>query len=286
MTDFGTVLAIGPVATRPYLAPAFLAVAGIATVATLFLYAEHPRVSRRAVVALVPWMVVGAALSVLASHATYPANLQPAVVGPGAYLTTYVIVCLAWFAMLQFSRGSHRSGQLPSYLGAMGTGSATVVVGTLLVHADAVADTQLFWLAIAPVIAAAAAAVVLLLLGLWYPEAAAYTGMAGGLVVFGHALAAIGTAVAVVAHGAHSTLSWTVLNLVVTAGAAGLVGLDQQLVWAWGFVWTKLLLATVAIVALTAYTHRHPDRGNVLLGLVAALGVVGGVTTLLSMVVA
>lgn len=287
MTADAAVLAvIGPATTRSLLAPAFLAVAGIAAVVTLLLYAEHPRVSRRTVVALVPWMVVGAALSILATQAEYPAVIRPAVAGPGAYLTTYVVVCMVWFAILQFARGNRRGGQLPTYLGAMGVGTATVVLGALLLRAGAIGGTQVFWLAIAPIAAAAVAGIVLLLLGLWYPEAAAYTGMAGGLVVFGHALAAIGTAVAVVADGAHSTLSWAVLNLVVIAGAAGLVGLDQQLIWAWGFVWTKLLLATLAIVALTAYTRRHPNRGNLLLGLVAAVGVIGGVTALLSMVVA
>lgn len=287
VTVGGSLLALaGTTAIRSLLSPAFLAVAGLAAVATLVLYAEHPKVSRRTVVSLVPWMVAGGALSVLGAQAAYPARIQPAVTGTGAYLTTYIVVCLAWFAILQFARGNRRSGQLPTYLGAMGTGAATIVVGTLLLRADAVGESQLFWLAIAPIAAAAVAGIVLLLLGLWYPEAAAYTGMAGGLVVFGHVLAAIGTAVAVVAHGAHSTLSWAVLNLVVAGGAAALTGLDQQLVWAWGFVWTKLLLATAAIIVLTAYTRRHPDRGNVLLGLVAAVGVIGGVTALLSMVVA
>lgn len=278
---------VGPGTVRTVMAPAFLAVVGIAAVATLLLYAEHPRVSRRAVAALVPWMVVGAALSVLAGAADYPTVVQPAITGVGAYLTTYVLVCLVWFAILQFSRGARRTGRLPTYLGAMGIGTAATVVSALLLRAGHLAVGQLFWLAIAPIAAAAVAGIVLLLLGLWYPEAAAYTGMAGGLVVFGHALAAIGTAVAVVAtSGGHTTLSWAVLNLAATVAAAGLVGLNQQLLWAWGFVWTKLVLATVAIVLLTAYTRRHPDRGNLALGLVAAVGVVGGVTTLLSMVVA
>lgn len=269
-----------------HLAPAFLGVAGIAVVVSVLLYAEHPSVSRRAVVALVPWMVVAPSLSVLAGRVDYPANVRPALTGLGAYLTTYVIVCLVWFAVLQFARGGRHDNQLPVYLGAMGIGTATVVVGAVLLHAGTLGANQLFWLAITPLAAAAVAGIVLLVLGLWYPEAAAYTGVAGGLVVFGHALAAIGTAVAVVAEGGHTTLSWAVLNLVVAAGAAGLVGLDQQLLWAWGFVWTKLLLAIVAIVALTAYTQHRPNRGNLLLGLVAAFGVVGGVTALLSMVVA
>lgn len=270
----------------PYVqSPAFLAVTGVAFVVTLLLYTEHPRVSRRSVVSLVPWMVVGATLSVLATTAEYPALVQPAVSAPGAYLTVYIVIALVWFTSLQFTRGARGDGSLPTYLGAMGVGVAVVVVGTLLMHADEVTTTHLFWLAIAPIAAAAIAGIVLLLMGLWYPEAAAYTGMAGGLVVFGHALGAIGTAVAVVADGSHTTLSWAVLNLVATVEVAALAGLDQPLVWAWGYVWAKLVLAIVVIIALTTYTRRNPARGNLLLGLIAAVGVVGGVTALLTTVV-
>lgn len=270
----------------PYLRSAsFLAVAGIAIVVTLLLYAEHPRVSRRTVVAMLPWMVVGAALSVLAASAPYPVVVRPVVTGVGAYLTTYILVCVIWFACLQFVRGDRPGDRLPMYVGATGVGATVVVLGSLLLRAGELSGVQLFWLAIAPIAAAAVAGVVLLLLGLWYPEAPAYTGMVGGLVVFGHAFGAIATAVAVVAHGGHTTLSWAVLNLVATTGLAGLAGLDQTLVWAWGYVWVKLVLAIGATVALTAYTRRHPGRGYLVLGLVAAAGIVGGVTALLSMVV-
>lgn len=276
---------IGPVVGQYRPAPAFLAVVGVAVLVTLVMYVERPRVSRRAVAALVPWMVAGAALSILAASASYPAVVRPAVSGMGAYLTIYVIVCVAWFASLQFSRGGLYTPRLPTYLAAMGSGVAAVVVGALLFRAGDLDGSQLFWLAIAPIASAAIAGIVLLLLGLWYPEAAAYTGMAGGMVVFGHAFAAIGTAVAVVADGAHTTLSWTVLTVLETAGVDQMVGLDLALIWVWGYVWTKLVLAITVIIVLTAYTHRHPDRGNLFLGLVAAVGVISGATALLSSVV-
>lgn len=269
-------------------APGFLAVLGLAGVGTFLLYAEHPQLSRRAIVALVPWMVAGAGLSVLAAVTEYPARVEPAVSGVGAYLTTYVIVCLTWFALLQLKRSGGATGAgVPTVLGAMGVGTGVVIVSSLFLHAGALSNIQIFWLAVAPIAAAAIAGVVLLLLGLWYPEAAAYTGAVGGLVVFGHALSAIATTVAVVSGpGGHSTLSWAVLNLVATVGAAGRIGLDQELLWAWGFVWTKILIALVAVIALSAYSRSHPDRGNLVLGAVGAVGVVGGTTVLLSMVVA
>lgn len=266
-------------------APTFLGVAVLALLVTGLLYTERPRVSRRTVASFVPWMLVGAGLSVLASTADYPARIEPAVSGPGAYLTTYAVVGIVWFTAIQFARGGRPADRLPTYLGTMGVGAGVVVVGALLVRAGTLTGTQLFWLAITPIAAAAVAGVVLLLLGLWYPEAAAYTGMAGGLVVFGHTLAAIATAVVVASGGQHSALSWAVMHLLATADAARFVGVELELLWAGGFVWTKLVLATAAIVALTAYTRRHPDRGNLALGLVAAVGVIGGSTALLSLVV-
>lgn len=270
------------------LMPGFLAVCGLAGVATFLLYTKRPRLSRRAVVALVPWMVAAAGLSVLARAAQYPDRIEPAVSGLGAYLTTYVVVCLAWFAILELrANRDDRDAGLATLLAAMGAGMAMVIVGSLLLGAGSLSGALIFWLAVAPIAAAAAAGLVLLLLGLWYPEAAAYTGAVGGVVVFGYALWAIGSAVTVLnGPGGHTSLSWAVLELVASLGLADRVGVDQQLVWAWGFVWVKLLVAVVAVLGLTAYSREHPARGNLALGAIGAVGVIGGVTALLSMAVA
>lgn len=285
MTFLGWVAAAGPAVLGPLFAPTFLAVAIVGAVATVLLYAERPALTRRAVVALVPWMVVAATLPVLASQASYPASIRPVVSGVGAYVTTYVVLAVVWFATLQFARGARRAGGQPSYLGAMGVGVTLVLLAALLLSAGTLDVTRLFWLAVAPIAAGAVAAVVLVLLGLWYTEAAAYTGVVGGLVVFGHALGAIATAVAVLSGGSHSLLSAATRELLEIVGAGALVGVNPQLLWIGGFVWTKLVLATAVVVALSAYTHRHPHRGNLVLGLFAALGVIGGVTSLLGFVV-
>lgn len=275
----------GGEALQLLLAPTFLAVGITGVVVTLLLYIERPPMTRRTVVSLVPWMVVASALSVLAAQVAYPTSIRPIVSGAGAYVTTYVVVGIVWFVALQFARGARRAGGMPSYLGAMGVGTGLVLVAALLLSAGRLDIARLFWLAVAPITAAAVAAVVLVLLGLWYTEAAAYTGIVGGLVVFGHALGAIATAVAVVGGGNHSLLSALVREFLVAVDVGGLVGVDLQLLWIGGFVWAKLVLATAVVVALSTYTHRQPNRGNLLLGLFAAVGVVGGVTSLLGFVV-
>lgn len=265
--------------------PGFLAIAILAVVATFLLYTEHPQLSRRAVVALVPWMVVAAGLSVLTGSVDYPPRVEPAVTGTGALLTTYAVVCFVWFTLLQVMRRSSQQNAVPGILAAMGIGTAAVIVGTIIFRGDLVIGA-VFWLAVAPIAAVGVAAVVLLLVGLWYPEAAAYTGMVGGLVVFGQTLSAIATVVAVVSSpGGHSFLSEALLNLTVTTGAAGQLGVDQELLWAGGFVWTKLIIAILFIMALTTYTRAHQQRGNLVLGVFGAIGVVTGTSVLLSLVV-
>lgn len=272
-------------AIEAFLTPAFLAILAIAAVVSVLLYTEHPQIDQRTVAALVPWVVAASALSVLSTATTYPRVVRAAVTGPGAYLTTYVLIGLVWFAYRQFTRGSRRENGLPLYLAAMGLGVASVLIGAVIVRAGGLSAGQLFWLVIAPVTAAAVAAIVLVLVGLWYPEAAAYTGVAGGVAVFGHALAALGTAVAVVADGGHTILSAAVFDFAATVSTIGIPALSQQLVWAGGFVWLRLVLVILAVLALTTYTQRQPSRGNLALGLVAAVGVAGGVSALLSIVV-
>ena len=285
-------LALSQLAGLPQLAellrPGFLLVLGLAGIVTLLLYAERPGLSRRTVVATVPWMIAAAALSIVGGGGAYPVRVRPAVSGPGAYLTVYAIGCLTWFGLLQFGRSSQgERDRVPALIASMGLGLTFVVLTALFVDAGGITGGQLFWLAVAPIASGAVAGVVLLLLGLWYPEAAAYTGAVGGLVVFGHAFSAIATAVAVVSGpGGHTSVSWAVLNVMAAAGLENLLGFDQQLLWAWGYVWVKLIFALLFVVAMTAYTRSHPSRGNLLLGAVGAVGVIGGVNALLAMVVA
>lgn len=277
---------LGAAARRVLDEPALLAVTAIAAVVTLLLYAERPRVSRPTVVALMGWVVTATVLSAVAAVGDYPAALRPVVRGIGAYLTTAVIVGSVWFGHIQLARGSSGPTRLPTYLAAMGTGAGLALLGALLLLGGPVAAGDLVWLAIGPVAAAATAGVVVILLGLRYPDVVAYTGIVGGLVVFGQVLAGIATVVAVATGaGSHTRVSWAVLDLVAATDLARVLGLGQGYLWGTGLVATRLVLATGVVLLLTPYTHRHPDRGNLLLGLVAATGIGGGLSTLLTVVV-
>lgn len=253
-----------------------------AAVVTFLLYAEGPAVNRRTVVAFVPWMVAASALYVFSSLVPYPSLVRSLVGARGAYLSTYFVLGSAWFAMLQFSTG-HGTDEMADYISTMGFGMATILVAFVLLHAGSIAVTRLAWLLVVPVAAGFAGFAVLLLLGLWYIDAPAYAGVAGGLVVFGQTLEAVSTAfgLGLFETIGHTYLSWKVLNWVVAAGATGILPVDDRLlVWACGFIWVKIALATVAVVLLTRLVRKRPSLGYLLLGLVAALGITRGVTNI------
>lgn len=251
-------------------------------VITFLIYSERPAVNRRTVVAFVPWMVAASALYVFSSMVQYPSLVRPLVGARGAYFSTYLVLGSAWFAMLQFSGGA-ATDDMADYISAMGFGTATVLVAFVLLHADTIAVTRLAWLLVVPVAAGFAGFAVLLLLGLWYIDAPAYAGVAGGLVVFGQTLEAVSTAFGLGLFGAigHTYLSWKVLDWVVAFGVTEFLPVDNQLlVWACGYIWVKIALATVAVVALTRLVRERPSWGYLLLGLVAAVGITRGVTNI------
>ena len=262
--------------------PSLVGLVLITAIVTILLFVERPRISRRIVVSFVPWMIVGSALSVLSTLIFYPGSIQP-LVGTGAYLSTYVIVGVVWFAMLQFSARRETNAALADYLGAMGVGAAVVLVAFVILYAGPVSVLRLVWLLVVPVAAGFAAFVVLFLLGLRYIDAPAYTGVVGALVVFGQTVDGISTALGAGAFDTlgHTYLSWTVLDWIASAQAAGLVGDDRLLVWTWGLVWVKMLIAALAVILLTPVARERPSLGYLLLGLIAAVGITGGVADLL-----
>lgn len=254
-------------------------------VVSLLLFAERPRIERRTIVALVPWMVAGAALYVFAHIVQYPTSIQPLVDGTTAYLSTYVVLGMTWFVLIEFSPGRDPP-HLSDYVGAIGVGVAVVLVFMVLLHGGAASILDIVFLTGALVVAGLVSFVVLLLLGLWYIDAPAYTGVVGTLVVFGGTLTGLSTVIGVGVFDAlgHSTLSWLVLSAAANAQAIGIVDQDLTVLWAWGYIWLMLVLATSAVVLLTRVTRDRPSVGYLLLGAVAAAGITSGTADLLLIV--
>lgn len=232
------------------------------------LYRARPAVSEGLVLALVPWMVAGAGLSVLARLGAVPVVTEPLLGTPTVYLTTFSLAGGAWLAAIH----GPGEGSADRVLAATG-GIALLGVAAL---AAAVGPVALAW----PV-AGLALSVVVASLGWWglrwlRPEATAATGKIGGLVVFGHALDGISTAIGVDALGLAelTPLSRLVLDAAAALPTAGVLGTG------WLFVALKLVVAAAVVSLFTDDILDEPSEA-LLLAAIAAVGLGPGAHNLL-----
>ncbi|WP_135829869.1 DUF63 family protein [Halorussus halobius] len=241
----------------PYLAGLLVAVAVVAGA----LYRAGPYVSDRTVLALAPWVVVGSGLHVLFVLGWVPDVLAPLLGTPAVYLTTFVVAGGVWLAALR------ADADPVGPLVAVGALLAFATVGYALAR-GASDGLRLFWPAVGLAVA------VLLAGALWaatrwsYPAVAAETGAAGALVLVGHALDAVSTAVGVdvLGFGERTPLSRAVLDLAASLPTPEAMGTG------WLFVLVKLAVAELVVVLFADFVREDPAEGYLMLGAVAAVG--------------
>lgn len=245
----------------PYLLS--LLVATVAVVALLV--RQRPAVRESTVLAFVPWMIAGASAHVLDAVGTAPSVIVPLLGTPSVYISTFVLAGLVWG--LTNERG----------LAVAGTLVALLSVGAVLVAGDRYGTIALFWPVLALVIS------IVLTAGTWalfrraLPNAAETTAVVGVLVVFGHVLDGISTAIGIDVLEVHerSPLPRAIMDFADTLPTAELIGVG------WLFVLVKLALACGIIWLMTEYVEEAPSEGFLLLALIAAVGLGPGVHNLL-----
>jgi uncharacterized membrane protein len=250
----------------PYLAAL---VVGLAAVGYGF-RERRPEVGEREVLALAPWMVLGASLHVLYVVAAVPAPVRPFLGTPAVYASVAVVAGAAWLAL-------DARGQVPRPLATLGTVLAVAVVAAVLASGVARGSFAPAW----PVVALVAGTV---LASVWWPVVvrvapdAAVTGRVGRLAVFGHAVDGASTAVGVglLGFGERTPLSRLIIE---TGDAVAGVGAPA-------FVVVKLLVAGAVVALLADYVREDPREGYAVVGLVAAVGLGPGVHNLLLFTVA
>jgi uncharacterized membrane protein len=255
----------------PYLLGLLAAVALVAGA----LYRTDLSVSDRTVLALAPWIVVGSALHALYVVEWVPEVVAPLLGTPAVYLTTFVPAGILWLAALRTDRDPEQP------LAVAGLLVALAVVGYALALGAENGGLRLFW----PVVGLFVA--VFLAVALWagtrrtYPEVAAATGVAGALVLFGHALDAVSTAVGVdlLGFGERTPVSRAVLDVAASLPTADLLGVG------WLFVLVKLAIAEVVVVLFAEFVREDPTEGYLLLGLVAAVGLGPGAHNLILFII-
>ena len=255
----------------------FLLVVTVVVVALL--YTVGPSVTQRTVVALAPWMGIGAALHTFYllgqrfSRQIYPEIVEPFFSAPAVYLTTFSLMGVVWLVSSivggSMSSVTEAREDVAQYLGATGLGILITLTALLIWQG---LDQQLTIDPVIPVIAIIGAMVltfvVYVLVGAWRTYIIAQTRLVGALLLFAHLLDGITTAIGrdILSVSERSVVSAQVMEFAADLPTFEYIGAG------WLFVVVKLLLAVLIIVFFADYVSERPTEGNLFFAVVTAVG--------------
>ncbi len=250
----------------PYLASVLLAIAGVG----FGLRRQSVGLRNRSVVALGPWMVAGAGLYVLYQIDVVPRILAPLFGSPTVYATTFVVAGIVWLV-------ADRRGDPEPIVAATGSLAALFPIGLALAVGRYRGTFAPIWPLLGVVGGIGLGAGVWWLFARSHPEPARHVGAAGALVIVGHALDGVSTAIGVdiLGFGEQTPLSRLVLE------AAGALPTAETIGVGWLFVLVKLGVSVGVVWLLADYVREDPQGGNGLMLLVAAVGLGPGAHNLL-----
>jgi len=246
----------------PYLLALAAALAGVA----LGLRRRDPDFGGRHVLALVPWMCVGAAGHVLYALGALPAAVMPLFGTPSAYLTTAAAAGVAWIVGLSVDRDDALA------LGVAGAVALVPAVAGVIRH-GVENGTLSPALPAAGLVGGAALGIGVGALLYRVRESPRIAGRAGLLAVAAHGVDGVTTAVGIdlLGFGERTPASRLIIEF-----AAGLPTADA-LGAGWLFVLVKLAVACLVVVAVAPTVREEPRYGHALLALVTAVGLGPGV---------
>ena len=249
------------------------------------LIARRPDVDQSVVVAFAPWMAVGSALHVLYVFGALPPAVIPLAGTPAVYLSVGAIAGGVWLASTELVRAGVAIGDddatVPLVVGVSGGGVLVAVVGAVLAVGAAAGTLQPLWPAFAAILSLPVTAIAWMVLVRIAPGAGR-AGAVGVLVVFGHALDGISTAIGVdvLGFGERTPLSQLILDVGAALPTAPVLGSG------WLFVLVKLIVAGLVVALFDDFVEEAPAEAYLLLGLVAAVGLGPGVHNLLLFAIA
>lgn len=255
--------------------PYLLGLAGALAAVAWGLRSRAPDFGETHVLALAPWMVLGAALNVLYQVGAVPDALAPLFGTPAVYLSVAATAGATWLA------ADASAADAPPLLAGVGTVAA--LASLLAVIGVGFARTTLHPLPSLAALVAAAVVATAAWLGLRRVRpGVAITGWAGALAVFAHSLDALSTAVGIdwLGFGERTPLSRLIIEFAAGLPTAEYVGAG------WLFVLVKVALAAWIVTLLADYVREEPSEGYGLLTLVAAVGLGPGVHNLLLFAIA
>jgi uncharacterized membrane protein len=243
------------------------------------LYRRQPTVTPRVVAAFAPWMVAGATGYALFQVDAVPGLIAPLFGNPTVYATTFAVAAAVWLFLLERDYPEDR-WTLPSVPGLLALAGA-FTAGELFVSAYLTATARGTLSPLASLAALAASAVLAGVVWLAVRNRVGVTGLPGVLVLFGHTLDGVSTAVGIeLGFGEQTPLSALLIEFGAGLPPADLLGA------AWLFVLVKVVVATLVLFAFRDYVREEPGEGSLLLGFVAAVGLGPGAHNLVLFAVA
>ena len=249
--------------------------------AVFVLYSVGPTVTDWTAAALAPWVGIGAVLHVLYQAGSFFPVVRPLFGNPMVYLTTGATVALVWTAS-EFLVGMRPPGASSDrQFGAVGSGVFLALLGWLVYFvgpARQFVQVRPFWPTIALVGGVVLAGGSWVVMSIFASRTVAVVGRTGLVVLLGHTLDGVSTALAVDGpvdgFTERTPLSRWLLDLGASLPAPEAIGT------AWLFVLVKIVLVAVVLVAFRdAYLDR-PEATRMVLVLVAAVGLGPGVHNL------
>ncbi len=236
------------------------------------LWSLDPPVTDRTVLSFTPWMGVGAAIHVLHRFEAVPTAVEPLATTPSVYLLMAVASGGTWAIATVFET-SGSGPRAERVLGGAGVGLFAVVGGYTLQAGLATGNLQPFWPVVGIIVTGVLTACSWYVLRTAFPDVTAAAGVTGTIVVFGHALDGVTTAIGYDRLGAHEEvpLSRLILETAETLPTAEFIGSG------WLFVLVKVTLAAVVLGLFREYLTEAPRQARLLLAFVAAVGLGPGI---------
>ncbi|ELZ15189.1 hypothetical protein C477_18425 [Haloterrigena salina JCM 13891] len=254
------------------LVPLLVILAGIVAL----LWVLEPPVTDRTVLAFAPWMMFGSALHVLYQLDAYPENVETLFATPTVYLVAAAVAGAAWIVAVFLYAGGLQP-TISRFFGIAGTAFFAVFASIILNVSWSEETFNLFWPVIAVIAAGIVTAIAWVALSLWVTDIAKTTSYTGALVVFGHTLDGVSTAVGYDVIGVEETvpLSALLLEAGESLPTAEYVGAG------WLFVLVKAALALVILGLFKEYVEDAPQQARIVLAGIAAIGLGPGVHNVL-----
>lgn len=248
-----------------YVVPVLLALALVAWL----VYGVRPPITDYTALAVTPWIGTGATLHVLYQQPAFYASVRPLFGTPMVYLTTAVFAGAVWFFAEVAAEMRDEVGSADRYLGIVGTGALVAVVTYSLYIGTLFGTIRPLWPVIGIALSAMGAAFAWVAVSLLFTDTATVVARTGAVVVFGHVLDGVSTAMGVdffPGISERTPFSAFILEVSSQLPTAEVIGTG------WLFLLVKLLLAVFVVVAFTGYVEDDPEEARLVLTVVAALG--------------